>query len=273
LSLSFATVFFVAIKNSAEPFPSITSLSDTPTVSSQAVSFYLKATNEYGDVTVNMSPYPFLEDSLFIEPYKATTVSIIGSLSTCQYDWSVTSSDSVVVANGNSGSAGFSLTLTAVGQYRIAVKEHRCVGTGIGAAEQQLVQDVWVKYVRRELSSLTDADREAFLNAYHTLWQVDTLEGQQRYGKAYKSLYYLAIIHNDGAANPICDDFHGDIGKLNSLSLVSMGLYTFLSLRLCEQPHDAECILGAIAAAGESQHRPTLYGVRQILLRSIVCLP
>jgi hypothetical protein len=75
---------------------------------------------------------------------------------------------------------------------------------------------VWVKYVRRELMSLTEDDREAFLNAFNTLWKVNTVDGVQMYGPDYKSLYYFASIHNDAGGNSACDEFHGDQGFVNN---------------------------------------------------------
>ena len=72
----------------------------------------------------------------------------------------------------------------------------------------------WVKYVRREISTLTDNDREEFLDAFHTLWEVNTVDGMAKYGERYKSIYWFAILHNDGSGNSVCDEFHGDVGFL-----------------------------------------------------------
>ena len=44
-----------------------------------------------------------------------------------------------------------------------------------------------VKYVRREIRSLTDIDREKFFNAVHILARVPTTTGQVMYGTDYKS--------------------------------------------------------------------------------------
>ena len=51
-----------------------------------------------------------------------------------------------------------------------------------------LEQNVWVKYVRRELQSLTENDRTEFLDAFHTLWSVNTRNGVERYGDRYRSI-------------------------------------------------------------------------------------
>jgi hypothetical protein len=73
-------------------------------------------------------------------------------------------------------------------------------------------------------------DREEFLDAYRTLWDVSTSEGVTLYGDRYKSLMYLAMVHNDAGANQICDEFHAGSGFLNNHVL--LGSYLEQSLRL-----------------------------------------
>eukprot|EP01034_Spumella_vulgaris_P023523 gene23523-29747_t len=87
-----------------------------------------------------------------------------------------------------------------------------------------------VKYVRRDITTLTDADREEFLDALRTLWDVDTLTGQKLYGEKYKSLYHFATIHSDGEANTVCDEFGGDAGYLNNHQLLAAYLEQSLQL-------------------------------------------
>ena len=41
------------------------------------------------------------------------------------------------------------------------------------------------------------------------------MDGIELYGSRYKSLSYLALVHNDAGANSVCDEFHGDLGKLH----------------------------------------------------------
>jgi hypothetical protein len=91
---------------------------------------------------------------------------------------------------------------------------------------------VWVKYVRRELSTLTDSDRDAFLDAFSTLWNVNTADGVELYGANYKDLYYFAVIHNDAGANSVCDMFHGDTGFINNHMM--LGAFLEQSLQLVD---------------------------------------
>lgn len=59
---------------------------------------------------------------------------------------------------------------------------------------------------------------------------MSTEEGIVKYGPTYKSLYYFAAIHNDGGANPICDEFHRNSGFLTNH--VFLGAFLEQSLQL-----------------------------------------
>lgn len=54
---------------------------------------------------------------------------------------------------------------------------------------------VQVKYVRREIRSLTDQDREMFFNAVSILQRVPSSVGQGLYGENYYSKDYLTRLH------------------------------------------------------------------------------
>lgn len=71
------------------------------------------------------------------------------------------------------------------------------------------------KWVRRELRSLTDADREHFFSALQTLWHVDTEVGQAKYHSTkYKSASYFIRKHLYGAASAECDHWHDNAGLM-----------------------------------------------------------
>lgn len=54
---------------------------------------------------------------------------------------------------------------------------------------------VQVKYVRREIRSLTDMDREMFFNAVSVMQRVPSGVGQLVYGTQYYSKDYLTRLH------------------------------------------------------------------------------
>jgi hypothetical protein len=62
------------------------------------------------------------------------------------------------------------------------------------------------------------------LDAFSTLWKVNTVDGVELYGAEYKSLYYFASIHNDGGGNGACDEFHGDQGFVNNHMMLGVSL-------------------------------------------------
>jgi hypothetical protein len=134
------------------------------------------------------------------------------------------------VNSGTSTDGSFSTSnFKTVGEYSVSIAESGCDDSHY---TRSLDKSVWVKYVRRELSTLTDADREAFLNAFSTLWTVNTVDGQTLYGDLYKDVYYFATIHNDAGGNSVCDEFHGDQGFVNNHMM--LGAYLEQSLQLVD---------------------------------------
>jgi hypothetical protein len=77
-----------------------------------------------------------------------------------------------------------------------------------GAVTREKSVNMYVKYVRRELRTLSDRDREAFLDAAITLWKTSTRVGREElnYGPRYRDINSLAIIHNgeEGPKKLLC---------------------------------------------------------------------
>lgn len=188
-------------------------------------SLSITVSNEYGAATSDKYPYPFLADSLFAETYKQNLFSINGGKDECSYVYDITSESSSESSGVTTVNDGFYFHPKSTGSYSLSLQE-----ICDGAITQTLSQNVWSKYVRREISSLTEDDREEFLDAFATLWKVSTVEGRQLYGDAYKGLYHFALIHNDAGASVACDEFHGDAGFLSNH--VMLGAYLEQSLRL-----------------------------------------
>jgi len=197
---------------------------------------------DYKNSSSLMLPYPFLENSRLMEPLRPNSVVVImdddsysctgGSLSTtsdCSFSWILTNSkDPSIFETGCSQTNSFSVTPQTTGKYSLQVSV-QCSDDSYSLLGDY---SIWVKYVRREVRSLTDADRVEFLLAFRTLWDVSTVEGIQKYGPTYKSLFYLATIHNDGGASPLCDEFHGVSGYGFINNHVILGSYLEQSLRL-----------------------------------------
>ena len=179
--------------------------------------------------------YPFLESAHLMEPYRQNTVYVTGVAETCTVAWMMKGLDSKtgdskwvgdqVQYDATAGAHTFAVLPKVTGKYSIEVQE-----VCADAFQRSAASTVWVKYVRRELSSLNGADREEFLDALKTLWDVNTREGIEKYGINYKSLNYLAVMHNDGSGNGVCDEFQTGAGFVNNQVLLSM--YLEQSLRL-----------------------------------------
>lgn len=202
------------------------SSSDSPTdVTTTNLTAY-SITNNYGEWDrSSMLPYGFLSDAILIEPHKNTTITFEQIQTGCLYNWSLMRKSNDDLVNGSSTDGSILINVAAVGEYDFFVMES-CGNV----MERQLRATVWVKYVRREISTLTDSDREAFLNAFHKLWVVSTTMGQLLYGDRYKSVNYFATLHNDGGGNSVCDEFHGGLGFLNNHMFLSAYLEQSLQM-------------------------------------------
>jgi hypothetical protein len=75
---------------------------------------------------------------------------------------------------------------------------------------------VMVKYVRREVRRLTDADREAWLSAVQVLQHVPTSAGQELYGINYYSKDHFTRLHLYYGGARECDHWHGGAGFVTS---------------------------------------------------------
>lgn len=67
------------------------------------------------------------------------------------------------------------------------------------------------KYVRRELKTLTDNDREAFLEAVHTIYTVSQSDGEAMYGDDFTAHAQLVGMHNSNVYT-----FHGNLVFMTS---------------------------------------------------------
>jgi hypothetical protein len=108
-----------------------------------------------------------------------------------------------------------------------------------GSVVSQTDQTLYVKYVRRELRSLSDDDKtvsafsagggslwpppvggadtggmpwQAFFDAAQTLWQTDATTGQAKYGDDYEDIDYFVEYHLENAADMDCDHIHDGLG-------------------------------------------------------------
>ena len=136
------------------------------------------------------------------EPHRISVLSLSGVsrfAAGCEWAWRV--DDTALASTGSVVRHSFLKT----GAVSVSVSRDGDLSTA-GTFE------VLVKYVRRELRSLADDDRERFLSAMRVLWSVPTVEGARQYGALYKGIEYFAQQHLRGSAEPSCDHWHDGAG-------------------------------------------------------------
>ena len=69
-----------------------------------------------------------------------------------------------------------------------------------------------VKYVRREIRSLTDDDRTDYFDALSKIYSFDETAGQALYGSKFHSAEYFSYKHLSGAGTSDCDHWHDGAG-------------------------------------------------------------
>jgi len=175
---------------------------------------------------VSMFPYPFLDNAFLMEPHRKNKVIVSGCAesdleTSCYLSWTLQSDSGIIAMSGSAPAPAFIISPVKTGKYSLVIESE---GGNVNSFT------IWVKYVRRELQSLTESDRNEFLDALRVLWDVSTVDGQKIYGERYKSLWYFATVHNDAGANRICDGFHASNGFVNNH--VILGSYLEQSLQL-----------------------------------------
>ena len=73
-----------------------------------------------------------------------------------------------------------------------------------------------VKYVRREIRSLSDDDRNTFLDALKTLYTLSDDKGKAKYGDKYQTAAYFSFKHLTGAGVSDCDHWHDGAGLISN---------------------------------------------------------
>ena len=179
----------------------------------------LECRNEYGSTLYNkysVLPYPGLAGKNVIEPYKdhkcyldfdGVWVNFSDVEWSLKLDLTGEEIKSGKVTLGSNGLAIFDLKVeNAAGHATITFTQNDL------SAEVVIA----IKFVRREIHTLTPEDRELFLDTMHVLWTTDTETGKKLYGDDYKSIAYFAQIHNEAPVHPSCDQFHAGTGFIHN---------------------------------------------------------
>ena len=138
-----------------------TTTTTTPAVEEELAPLSFEATNFYHvrDGKPGLD-YPFLKDVKLIEPHRETTLSISSPRDGHDYLWKVRGVEAEDLRATARGAEAV-VVLTELEENTITVTEVDAAG----AAVRQLEETVMVKYVRREIRTLTDDEREELFDA------------------------------------------------------------------------------------------------------------
>ncbi|CBN79226.1 ortho-aminophenol oxidase [Ectocarpus siliculosus] len=159
--------------------------------------------------------YPWLKDVKLIEPHRETTFTVSSPRDGFDYRWRVfagspAEGELCTEATGPEGT----VVLTTLDENAVVLEEVDADGTVV----RRLQEMVMVKYVRREIRTLTDDEREELFDAMFTLWsvRVDGGNGKELYGDDYADIFAINRLHYKGASPKQCDHFHDGLGFLTS---------------------------------------------------------
>jgi len=83
-------------------------------------------------------------------------------------------------------------------------------------------EDIVIKYVRRELRSLTESDADLFFATAKTMWDLSTEDGKEKYGNDFKNIEYFTSLHGELAGAKDCDHIHDGMAFVPFHIAVSM---------------------------------------------------
>ncbi|CAN0161250.1 unnamed protein product [Ectocarpus sp. 4 AP-2014] len=159
--------------------------------------------------------YPWLKGVKLIEPHRETMLTVKNPRDAYDYRWRVFAGSA---AEGElcAEATGLEVTivLTTLDENEVVLEEVDADGTVV----RRLHEMVMVKYVRREIRTLTDDEREELFDAMFTLWsvRVDGGNGKELYGDDYADIFAINRLHYKAASPKSCDHFHDGLGFLTN---------------------------------------------------------
>ncbi|CAM9856817.1 unnamed protein product [Pylaiella littoralis] len=165
--------------------------------------------------------YPWLKDIKLIEPHRETTLAVSTPRDGYEYRWEIRGGnpeqdDLRATASGPEAMIVFTILDDNV----ITLEE---VDPETQTVTRRLVEKVMVKYVRREIRTLTDEEREELFDAMFALWsvRVDGGNGTELYGEDYADIYAINRLHFKASSPMDCDYFHDGLGFLTNHAVIS----------------------------------------------------
>lgn len=150
----------------SEPSSQASLLATTATTPSATTPLAFTAVNFYHvrDGTPAVGYYPWLKDMKLIEPHRDTTLSVANPREGVDYRWQIRgdSTASPVHTSASGAEAVVVLERENLDKNLVTLEE---VDVATGAVSRRVDEFVMVKYVRREIRTLTDEEREELFDA------------------------------------------------------------------------------------------------------------
>ncbi|CAM9627145.1 unnamed protein product, partial [Pylaiella littoralis] len=165
--------------------------------------------------------YPWLKDVKLIEPHRETALAVSTPREGYEYRWEIRGADPEQADLRATASGPEAVILLTILDDNIITLEEADPQTQI--VTRRLVEKAIVKYVRREIRTLTEEEREELLEAMYTLWSVraDGGNGKELYGEDYADIYAINRLHFKAASPLDCDFFHDGLGFLTNHAVIS----------------------------------------------------
>jgi hypothetical protein len=140
------------------------------------------------------------------EPFRATTLRVAGWPGDAAAAWAAawSAGGAPLWSYGASADVAFA----EVGWARVAVADE--------TRACWLAAQIAVRYVRREVRSLSDRDREAFLQGVMAMQRLPADVGSRLYGAAYRSKDHFNRLHLYYGGRAACDHWHQGAGFVTS---------------------------------------------------------
>lgn len=188
------------------------------------------SSNEYTATAPNIGKeYLWIDPKHLMEPYRKTTLEIKTKAETGVYKWEITppnrSDLDVYITVGSV--VGY--TCKFPGEYNFAISESfmkngSAVITRRGRGKSQC------RYVRREMRTLNQDDRELFFEAMEKIYWEDCTGGKLKYGSRFTCIDVLVDTHNTLAGAKYCDHMHDGYGFLTQHAAYSRWFELILQL-------------------------------------------
>jgi len=154
-----------------------------------------------------------------IEPYAGMALEVYGTADDKYYTFEACSlTDSTECYSGTLYTDGYKTSQTIKIACEPLEDEYFITVNELSSASDTVLRTssgyALCMYVRREIRTLTEADRDATMDAMYTMWSTNEADGQKEYGADYHSSTFLLEFHFFNAAWQDGDHIHEGNGFL-----------------------------------------------------------